>query len=329
MAKKTKLKAALSSHQARLAKNLKAKKQLAAGSKPKDLSSGTKDKRRPTNKKRPTNPFQPTDTILLIGEGNFSFAQALLSHPDLQYLPAKNVTATAYDSEQKCYDKYPESHRIVSDLRNRGVELLFSVDATALEKCKALRGKRWNRVVWNFPHAGKGITDQDRNILSNQMILLGFLKSVAPFLAAGRIPSVHARRKKKLRDNDESGNDSDDVDNQGDNEDAISINDVVLDEPPGIADRTSTRGTVLITLRNVPPYTEWNLPKLAKSPPLSQSSSTKPNPQYIQLRSFVFHREDWPGYEHRMTKGERAHGTGTTGKGGEDRTWEFCLKDAN
>jgi 25S rRNA (uracil2634-N3)-methyltransferase len=26
-----------------------------------------------------------------------------------------------------------------------------------------------------------------------------------------------------------------------------------------------------------------------------------------------------------MTKGERAHGTGTTGEGGEDRTWEFCL----
>lgn len=28
-----------------------------------------------------------------------------------------------------------------------------------------------------------------------------------------------------------------------------------------------------------------------------------------------------------MTKGERAHGTGTTGVGGEDRTWEFYLKD--
>jgi 25S rRNA (uracil2634-N3)-methyltransferase len=28
-----------------------------------------------------------------------------------------------------------------------------------------------------------------------------------------------------------------------------------------------------------------------------------------------------------MTKGERANGLGTTGKGGEDRCWEFCLKD--
>jgi 25S rRNA (uracil2634-N3)-methyltransferase len=28
-----------------------------------------------------------------------------------------------------------------------------------------------------------------------------------------------------------------------------------------------------------------------------------------------------------MTKGERAGGTGTTGVGGEDRMWEFCLAD--
>lgn len=68
-----------------------------------------------------------------------------------------------------------------------------------------------------------------------------------------------------------------------------------------------------------------NLPKLAKNPP-NPVNSNKQNPTYIQLRSFAFHRKDWAGYEHRMTKGERAHGTGKTGQGGEDRTWEFCLK---
>lgn len=69
-----------------------------------------------------------------------------------------------------------------------------------------------------------------------------------------------------------------------------------------------------------------NLPKLAKNPPGSSSLLRKTNVQYIQLRSFAFTRTDWDGYEHRMTKGERAHGTGKTGQGGEDRTWEFCLK---
>jgi 25S rRNA (uracil2634-N3)-methyltransferase len=48
-----------------------------------------------------------------------------------------------------------------------------------------------------------------------------------------------------------------------------------------------------------------------------------PNPTYTLLRSFVFHRWAWKGYEHRMTKGEK----GRTGEGGEDRSWEFYLKD--
>ena len=68
-----------------------------------------------------------------------------------------------------------------------------------------------------------------------------------------------------------------------------------------------------------------DVPKLAKSPPSPTSSSGPTNPRYIQLRSFAFHRQMWQDYEHRMTKGERAHGQGKTGEGGEDRTWQFCL----
>lgn len=70
-----------------------------------------------------------------------------------------------------------------------------------------------------------------------------------------------------------------------------------------------------------------DLPRLAKNPPPVESGSAPPNPCYTLLRSFQFHRNIWVGYEHRMTKGERAHGKGKTGEGGEDRTWEFYLKD--
>ena len=70
-----------------------------------------------------------------------------------------------------------------------------------------------------------------------------------------------------------------------------------------------------------------DLPKLAKNPPPPRSTGVPINPRYVQLRSFVFHRDLWKGYEHRMTKGERANSKGTTGQGGEDRTWEFHLRD--
>jgi 25S rRNA (uracil2634-N3)-methyltransferase len=55
-------------------------------------------------------------------------------------------------------------------------------------------------------------------------------------------------------------------------------------------------------------------------PPPPAKKGDARNPRYTLLRSFAFHRTLWKGYAHRMTKGERAAGTGTTGAGGEDRT---------
>ena len=86
-----------------------------------------------------------------------------------------------------------------------------------------------------------GITDQDRNILSNQLLLLGFLRSAATLLVPGPIPVFHKARKRKR--NPEDGSDDDEAD----------LEDVSQD----INTARPARGTVLVTLRNVPPYTLW------------------------------------------------------------------------
>ncbi|KAF8807896.1 hypothetical protein BYT27DRAFT_7211551 [Phlegmacium glaucopus] len=326
MGKSTKnLKAALKSQQSRLKANQKllhaaqvAEHKIRTQgqrSTTSNTASGPKGKAKQTihPPKRPTIPFKSTDSVLLIGEGNFSFARALIQSPALELcLSPNNITATAYDSERECYEKYPEAKLIVSDLRSTGMEILFSVDGTCLEKNSSLKGRRWDRIVWNFPHAGKGITDQDRNILSNQLLVLDFLRSAANILKHGHIPSFSTSGKKKKLDDDDSEDDDKEITTGN-----TDLEDAFVDES------ITTRGTVLITLRNVVPYTQWDIPRLAKTPPLGTKA---PNPQYILLRSFQFYRNIWTGYEHRMTKGERAHGTGTTGEGGEDRTWEFCLR---
>ncbi|KAG6813234.1 hypothetical protein H0H92_012871 [Tricholoma furcatifolium] len=272
--------------------------------------------------RKTTIPFRPTDTILLIGEGNFSFARALLCDPPpgLQDLPPRNLTATAYDREDECYAKYEEAREIVAYLRERGAEVVFGVDATKLEKTAPLKGRRWDRIVWNFPHAGKGITDQDRNILSNQVLILGFLRSASKILALGPVPSIMTPRKRKKAEDDEDEEEPSEtmiLESEDKEELEFTI-------PKEIV---KTRGTVLITLRNVVPYTLWDVPRLAKKPPLPTTGSTPPNPRYTLLRSFGFNRSVYEGYEHRMTKGTRVHGLGKTGEGGEDRTWEFCLAD--
>jgi len=87
---------------------------------------------------------------------------------------------------------------------------------------------------------GKGITDQDRNILSNQVLILGFLRSAAKFLVRGPMPQLEASRKRKRPSEDDDDQWTDDEN----------------DEVVGAGERA--RGTILITLRNVPPYTEWS-----------------------------------------------------------------------
>ena len=78
----------------------------------------------------------------------------------------------------------------------------------------------------------------------NQLLLLGFLRSAALFLPVGPKPSVAPPRKKRDSD-DEGDGDSDHVDSQG--VDASDTRDI------------PTRGSILVTLRNVPPYTHWSV----------------------------------------------------------------------
>lgn len=156
--KKTSLKATLQSQQSRLRAKEKAERAAKVAEQKRKQSKSAKDK---GPVRRPTVPFKPTDKILLIGEGNFSFARALIVDPpsSLEHLVPANVTATSYDSEDACFAKYPDAEAIVSIIKQRGVEVLFGIDATRLQKHPTLKGRRWDRIAWNFPHAGMRSVD--------------------------------------------------------------------------------------------------------------------------------------------------------------------------
>ncbi|KAK9477079.1 hypothetical protein V1514DRAFT_348434 [Lipomyces japonicus] len=165
---------------------------------------------------RPIDLFSKKDSILLVGEGDFSFTKSLLlpphSHsPDL-------ITATAFDSKETLQSKYPDTasqiinyiekfvppeteedesdkdpnewderdfekfynnpdESVTGDIMNVAT-LLYSVDATKFSKQKYFKNKKFDCCVFNFPHTGSGITDQDRNIRQNQELISGFLRSV-------------------------------------------------------------------------------------------------------------------------------------------------------
>ena len=79
------------------------------------------------------------------------------------------------------------------------------------------------------------------------MLILGFFRSCAPFLAVGPIPPfTHTRRRQPIaEDDDEVMKDDADIEN--------SDGGLVLLENTS----NGERGTVLVTLRKVAPYTQW------------------------------------------------------------------------
>ena len=306
--------------------------------------------------RRPTIPFDKTDTILLLGEANFSFANALLLPP--HELSGHMICATSYDSESVCYQKYPDAKDNVDRLRAKGVRVKFGVDAGDLPKDivgknkgkgKARdedQGGRWSRVIFNFPHAGEpyhslltariifslsgaGITDQDRNILSNQHLLLRTLRSVHPILTSGPPPKPPtSKRKRKAKGSDDEDDDQDKADLEGvsDLEDDLYAN---ITPVPSSFTPPIRQGTVLITLLDQNPYSLWNLPKLATKPPPTCPGTRLPQPKYTLLRSFEFRPEVYEGYAHRRTIGfkegvSRDDNKEITGRQGKARTWEFA-----
>ncbi|KAF7592608.1 hypothetical protein BBP40_012695 [Aspergillus hancockii] len=60
---------------------------------------------------RPIVPFGRRDRILLVGEGDFSFARSLV----VQHR-CKNVLATCYDSKEVLYQKYPQAEHNVQEI---------------------------------------------------------------------------------------------------------------------------------------------------------------------------------------------------------------------
>ncbi|EAL19070.1 hypothetical protein CNBH1720 [Cryptococcus deneoformans B-3501A] len=309
---------------------------IANEAKSEGLEQITKSK---AKKKPPTIPFDKQDTILLLGEANFSFSLSLLREP--HNLPAHQILATVYDSERITLEKYPDAAENIRLLKEEGVKVEFGVDAGALEKCKAVgKGRRWSRVIFNFPHVGAGITDQDRNILTNQHMLLKFFRSVEPLLTEGptHIPipqsssSKSNSKDKKRKQKKPSSDDEAAPEPEDEEEDFFFNDDPTFTNPKIVVPKEFTppkrAGTVLITILSCPPYTLWCLPQLAARPPPICPGTNLPQPRYTLLRSFEFRPEIYEGYAHRRTIGwkeglSKSENEEILGRKGMPRTYEF------
>lgn len=70
--------------------------------------------------------------------GNLSFTLALVRTHNI---PAAQIIATSFDSEETIAIKYPDAVAITQDLRDAGVQVLFGVDGGNLGGVKELKDK--------------------------------------------------------------------------------------------------------------------------------------------------------------------------------------------
>lgn len=272
-------------------------------------------------------PIKSDDTVLLLGEANFSFALALVKG---RGHAGHLVCATSYDSEAQCYEKYPDGKDNVDALREAGARVVFNVDAGALEKSKAIgKGRRWSRVVFNFPHCGSGMTDQNRNIRENQVMLLRSLRSVSNVLSDGPPEVEEKKRKRKPQESDSESEAEDDFGGFEDDEDDMPK---TKGYAPSSFTTPNRQGSFLITLLSQPPYSLWDIKGLATRPPPVCPGTREAQPRYTLKRSFEFVPAVWPGYAHRRTIGWREglskdDNEEIVGRIGKARTWEFVLRE--
>ncbi|XP_039170861.1 heavy metal-associated isoprenylated plant protein 41-like [Eucalyptus grandis] len=94
--------------------------------------------------------YSPHHQILLVGEGDFSFSSSLAT----AFGSASNMTATSLDHYDALIRKYEKAKSNLGKLKKLGASLLHGVDATKLKYHPDLRVRKFDRIIFNFPHAG-------------------------------------------------------------------------------------------------------------------------------------------------------------------------------
>ncbi|XP_062012087.1 uncharacterized protein At4g26485-like isoform X3 [Rosa rugosa] len=95
--------------------------------------------------------YSSNQKILLVGEGNFSFAACLAK----EFGSAKNMVATSLDSKESVLAQYSNAApRNLRKLENMGCVILHEVDVHTMRQHSLLIDQLFDRIVFNFPHAG-------------------------------------------------------------------------------------------------------------------------------------------------------------------------------
>ena len=135
-----------------------------------------------TNCREPPN-YLDFESVLLLGEGDFTFAASLAaraarsSPPNgggSEVLPPHRIFATTLQAEAEVLASHPtHSTQALTQLRSVGANVHYNIDARTIDE-SALQDSYVECVVWNLPFAADNLTKSD----PNQQLMRGFFASL-------------------------------------------------------------------------------------------------------------------------------------------------------
>ncbi|KAF7140717.1 hypothetical protein RHSIM_Rhsim06G0233600 [Rhododendron simsii] len=128
--------------------------------------------------------------ILLVGEGDFSFSLSLAR----SFGSASNILASSLDSYDVLIKKYKQAKSNLENLGLLGASLLHRVDATTMKLHTDLKMRKFDRIIFNFPHAGfHGKEDNIHLIKMHRRVVHGFFRNASGMLRANG--EIHVNHK--------------------------------------------------------------------------------------------------------------------------------------
>ncbi|KAM0916494.1 hypothetical protein ACQ4PT_010140 [Festuca glaucescens] len=123
--------------------------------------------------------YSSAQSILIVGDGDFSFSLELAT----AFGSGENLVATSMDSYGALTSKYGKAESNVAELKRLGATVMHGVDATRMKLHPCLKTRRFDRIVFNFPHAGfKGKEDHLHVINAHKQLVHGFFANARHLL---------------------------------------------------------------------------------------------------------------------------------------------------
>ncbi|KAL6844700.1 hypothetical protein ACP4OV_025359 [Aristida adscensionis] len=94
--------------------------------------------------------YSSAQSILVVGDGDFSFSLALAT----AFGSGAGLVATSLDTYEALRDKYCKAEPNIMKLKSLGAAVLHGIDVKTMKFHTDLKTRRFDRIVYNFPHAG-------------------------------------------------------------------------------------------------------------------------------------------------------------------------------